>query len=92
MLVLDHPHPSRPETGPWFSGDPLAYAGPAAPDGDPHDRAAWESALEDGLMDEEIRQVLAGRRMVDAFPVRFREPPQAYAARAVAEMMVVYLS
>ena len=89
MLVLDQAHDPRPESGISFSADFSADASLSG--AGPHDRAAWATALDDGLMDEEIRQVLAGRRMVDAFPVRFREDPQTYATRAVAEMMVAYL-
>jgi hypothetical protein len=96
MLVLDHSAQSRPEAEFWFTdeihADAATRPGSVPFDGDCHGRAAWASAVEDGLMADEIRQVLAGRRMTEAFPVRFREAPQAYAARAVAEMMVVYLS
>lgn len=56
-----------------------------------HDRAARAAALDDGLLSEEVDEVLAGRRIVDAFPVRRGESPPAYAVRAVAEMMVAYL-
>lgn len=59
--------------------------------GGDHGRAALASALDDGLMPDEVAEILAGRRIVDAFPVRWGESPSAYAARAVAEMMVVYL-
>jgi hypothetical protein len=54
-------------------------------------QAAFSTATDDGLMPDEIRQILAGRRIVDAFPVQLGESPLAYAARAVAEMMVAYL-
>lgn len=56
-----------------------------------HDRAAHAAALDDGLLSEEVYQVLAGRRIVEAFPVRRGETPPAYAERAVAEMMVACL-
>ncbi|GJD55853.1 hypothetical protein MTDSW087_03852 [Methylobacterium dankookense] len=56
-----------------------------------HDRAARAAALDDGLLSEEVDEVLGGRRIVDAFPVRRGESPPAYAVRAVAEMMVAYL-
>lgn len=56
-----------------------------------HAQAAREAALDDGLLSEEVDEVLAGRRIVDAFPVRRGESPPAYAVRAVAEMMVAYL-
>ena len=55
-------------------------------------RAALASAVDDGLMPDEVRGILAGRRIVDAFPVRRGESPPAYAGRAVAEMMVAYLA
>lgn len=63
---------------------------PGSRSGD-HDRAALASALDDGLMPDEVAGILAGRRVVDAFPVQRGESPSVYAARAVAEMMVVYL-
>ena len=56
-----------------------------------HTRAAREAALDDGLLSEEVDEMLAGRRIVDAFPVRRGESPPAYAVRAVAEMMVAYM-
>ena len=55
-------------------------------------RAAFATAVDDGLMPDEVRDILAGRRIVDAFPVRRGESPPAYAGRAVAEMMVAYLA
>lgn len=55
-------------------------------------RAAFATAIDDGLMPDEVRGILAGRRIVDAFPVRRGESPPAYAGRAVAEMMVAYLA
>ena len=55
-------------------------------------RAAFATAVDDGLMPDEVRGILAGRRIVDAFPVRRGESPPAYAGRAVAEMMVAYLA
>ncbi|WP_187272927.1 hypothetical protein [Methylobacterium sp. WL69] len=54
-------------------------------------RAGYFAAIEDGLMPDEIRQILAGRTLVDAFPVWNGESLAAYAERAVAEMMVAYL-
>ncbi|WP_375456600.1 hypothetical protein [uncultured Methylobacterium sp.] len=54
-------------------------------------QAAFATAIDDGLMPDEVRQILAGRRIVDAFPVRWGESVPAYAARTVAEMMVAYL-
>jgi hypothetical protein len=51
-----------------------------------------DAAIDDGLMPDEVRGILAGRRIVDAFPVRRGESPPAYAGRAVAEMMVAYLA
>jgi len=56
-----------------------------------HGRAALAAALDDGLLSEEVDAILAGRRVVEAFPVRWGETPPAYATRAVAEMMAVYL-
>lgn len=55
-------------------------------------QAAFATAVADGLMPDEVRGILAGRRIVDAFPVRHGESPPAYAGRAVAEMMVAYLA
>jgi hypothetical protein len=56
-----------------------------------HGRAALANALDEGLMADEVAQILDGREIVDAFPVRRGETPSAYAARAVAEMFVAYL-
>ncbi len=56
-----------------------------------YERAALANAFEDGLMPDEVRQILAGRRVAEAFPVRWGESPEAYASRAVAEMFVTYL-
>ena len=53
--------------------------------------AAFVTAIDDGLMPDEVRQILAGRRIVDAFPVRWGESVPAYAERTVGEMMVAYL-
>lgn len=91
MVVLEHAHDRLPAEGIWMSGDRFPDAASSGAGACLHDRAAWATALDDGLLSEEIRGVLAGRRMVDAFPVRRGEKPQAYAARAVAEMMVAYL-
>lgn len=55
-------------------------------------RAGYFAAIEDGLMPDEIRQILGGRTLVDAFPVWSGESLASYAERAVAEMMVAYLS
>lgn len=54
-------------------------------------RAAFEAALENGLMPEELGEVLRGRRVVEAFPVETDESIDDYAHRAVSEMMVAYL-
>ena len=54
-------------------------------------RAAVAAAIENGLMPEELGEVLGGRRVVEAFPVDGGESVAAYAHRAVAEMMVAYL-
>lgn len=55
-------------------------------------RAAFDAAIENGLMPRELSEVLAGRSVVEAFPVAGRESVADYAHRAVAEMMVAYLS
>ncbi|WP_019904215.1 hypothetical protein [Methylobacterium sp. 77] len=54
--------------------------------------AAVAAAIENGLMPEELSEVLGGRRVVEAFPVDGGESVDDYAHRAVAEMMVAYLS
>lgn len=54
-------------------------------------RAAVAAAIKNGLMPEELGEVLGGRRVVEAFPVDGGESVAAYANRAVAEMMVAYL-
>lgn len=54
-------------------------------------RAAVAAAIENGLMPDELGEVLGGRRVVEAFPVDGGESVAAYAHRAVAEMMVAYL-
>lgn len=56
-----------------------------------HERAALAGALDDGLMPDEVARILGGRRVVEAFPVRWGESPAAYASRAVSEMFVAYL-
>ena len=56
-----------------------------------HGRAALANALDEGLMADEVDQILDGREIVDAFPVWRGETPSDYAARAVAEMFVAYL-
>lgn len=56
-----------------------------------YERAALASAFEDGLMPDEVLRILAGRRVAEAFPVRWGESPEAYASRAVSEMFVSYL-
>ena len=54
-------------------------------------RAAAAAAIENGLMPEELGEVLGGRRVVEVFPVGGGESVGEYAHRAVAEMMVAYL-
>lgn len=54
--------------------------------------AASAAALEDGFTPDEIGQVLAGRRIVDAFPVLGNESVATYAHRAVCEMMTAYVA
>ena len=44
------------------------------------------------MLPSELSEVLAGRSVVEAFPVARRESVDDYADRAVAEMMVAYLS
>ncbi|WP_010685710.1 hypothetical protein [Methylobacterium mesophilicum] len=56
-----------------------------------HEQAALANAVDDGLMPDEVAQILAGRRVAEAFPVRRGESPAAYASRAVSEMFVAYL-
>lgn len=56
-----------------------------------HGRAALANALDEGLMADEVVQILGGRGVIEAFPVWRGESPEDYAARAVAEMFVVYL-
>lgn len=56
-----------------------------------HGRAALANALDEGLMADEVSRILAGRSIVEAFPVWQGESPAEYAARAVAEMFVAYL-
>lgn len=56
-----------------------------------HERAALANALGDGLRPGEVARILAGRRVAEAFPVRWGESPEAYASRAVSEMFVAYL-
>ena len=72
------------------SGDQPARPGDLPPY-HAHGRAALANALDEGLMADEVAQILDGREIVDAFPVRRGETPSAYAARAVAEMFVAYL-
>ena len=76
--------------------DPSAAASPRTARTDlrysSHGRAALAGALGDGLMPDEVRRILAGRRVADAFPVWRGESPSAYASRAVAEMFAAYLS
>lgn len=55
-------------------------------------RAAVAAAIENGMLARELSEVLAGRSVVEAFPVAGRESVADYAERAVAEMMVAYLS
>ncbi len=73
--------------------DPAALGGPlsrSVRSHPSHERAALASALDDGLMPDEVAGILAGRRVAEAFPVRWGESPAAYASRAVSEMFVAY--
>jgi hypothetical protein len=56
-----------------------------------YERAALANALGNGLMPGEVARILAGRRVAEAFPIRWGESPEAYASRAVSEMFVAYL-
>lgn len=56
-----------------------------------HERKALASALDDGLMPDEVAHILAGRRVAEAFPVRWGESPEAYAYRVVSDMFIAYL-
>lgn len=56
-----------------------------------HGCAALASALNEGLMPEEVASILDGRGLIEAFPVWQGETPADYAVRTVAEMFVVYL-
>lgn len=76
---------------PMSAASGSAEAGAGRFPGCTHGRAAFTAALEDGLLSGEVAQILGGRRIVDAFPVRRGESPPVYAARAVGEMMVAYL-
>ncbi|MHB2207831.1 hypothetical protein [Methylobacterium sp. CM6257] len=97
MLIYDTPH----DTPADLSAAPAALPDPATAVGNPlsrsirvypsHERAALASALDDGLMPDEVARILAGRRVAEAFPVRWGESPEAYASRAVSEMFVAYL-
>lgn len=74
--------------------DPAARGGPPSRNvraHPAHERAALASALDEGLMPDEVARILAGRRVAEAFPVRWGESPAAYASRAVSEMFVAYL-
>lgn len=55
-------------------------------------RAAFAAAVEDGFTPDELGQVLAGRRIVDAFPVWGDESVATYATRTVCEMMMAYVA
>ncbi len=57
----------------------------------PFERAALANAFDDGLMPDEVERILSGRRVAEAFPVRWGESPETYASRAVSEMFVAYL-
>ena len=56
-----------------------------------YSRAAYDAAIENGLLPEELDEVLAGRRVTDAFPIEDREALAGYVSRAVAEIMVAYI-
>ncbi|MGH1573637.1 hypothetical protein ACRAWG_27015 [Methylobacterium sp. P31] len=97
MLTYDIPRDTHAD----LSAAPAALADPARAIGNSlsrsiraypsHERAALASALDGGLMPDEVARILAGRRVAEAFPVRRGESPAAYASRAVSEMFVAYL-
>lgn len=86
--ALPHPSQALPLGDADTSGALLPQAVGSYP---PYERAALASAIEDGLMPDEVLQILAGRRVAEVFPVRWGESPEAYASRAVSEMFVSYL-
>lgn len=57
-----------------------------------YSRAAFAEAVEDGFTPDELGQILAGRRVVDAFPVWADENISSYARRAVSEIMMAYVA
>lgn len=91
LMVMGY-HDARIEAA--SSASAWAFAGAIAPKHvrRTYGRAAVAAAIENGLMPEELSELLAGRRVVEAFPVDGGESVSDYAHRAVAEMMVAYLS
>ena len=91
MLTYDTTRNTRPDLSP----EPAAALGRALSRSvrshPSHERAALASALDDGLMPDEVAQILAGRPVAEACPIRWGESPEAYASRAVSEMFVAYL-
>ena len=90
MLTYDTTRNTRPDLSPEPAalGRALSRSIRSHPS---HERAALASALDDGLMPDEVARILAGRRVAAAFPIRWGESPEAYASRAVSEMFVAYL-
>jgi hypothetical protein len=95
MLTYDIPADTRSDLSAATRAEPAASRGRALSRSirshPSHERAALASALDDGLMPDEVARILAGRRVAEAFPVRWGESPEAYASRAVSEMFVAYL-
>ena len=92
MLIYDIPHAAQRDPNPAAAADePRARIRPRPQSLSAHERAALESAVADGLMPDEVARILAGRRVAEAFPVRWGESPEAYASRTVSEMFVAYL-
>ena len=92
MLTYDISHAAHRDPNPAAAADgPRAAFRLRHLSSSAHEQAALASAVDDGLMPDEVAQILGGRRVADAFPVRWGESPEAYASRAVAEMFVAYL-
>ncbi|MCJ2069285.1 hypothetical protein MKK75_10820 [Methylobacterium sp. J-030] len=94
MLSYDGSPTPRSDLNAAARGDPATLRDPLSRSirsHPSHERAALANALDDGLMPDEVARILAGRRVAEAFPIRWGESPEAYASRAVAEMFVAYL-
>ena len=84
-------NPAPPQAIFFFDSTGDGILGGDLPRHHAHGRAALTNALDEGLMADEVAQILGGRKIVEAFPVWRGESPAEYAARAVAEMFVAYL-